>query len=144
MRQHLAAIAHRPWFGQECETRVPLHLQLVQAVPAASVGKSNAHAPGLPAHALPLPDLPGECVFDYARDCCDVEGKLSGLVSFRKLTCAIAFVKVELIKVEWSQQESMDTAVWTNARGRRRRDPSRLCPTFDGGSSFDASRRRRG
>ena len=35
-------------------------------------------------------------------------------MSFRKLATPVKFVKIELIKVEWSQQESMDTAIWTN------------------------------
>lgn len=114
IRQHVAATAKRPWFGFECETRLPIHLQLVEPAPETSQGRANVHAVGLPPHVLPLTDLAGECVFDYKTNCANIESKLGGLVSFRKVTAPIKFVKVELIKVEWSQQESLDTAVWTN------------------------------
>ncbi|KAH8062380.1 hypothetical protein JL722_3298 [Aureococcus anophagefferens] len=82
--------------------------------PKESRGKPNVHALGMPPHVLPLTDLNGECVLDYKTNCFNVEGRLSGLVSFRKLATPVKFVKIELIKVEWSQQESMDTAIWTN------------------------------
>lgn len=114
IRQHVAATAKRPWFGYDCEVRLPVHLQQIGAAPKESRGKPNVHALGMPPHVLPLTDLNGECVLDYKTNCFNVEGRLSGLVSFRKLATPVKFVKIELIKVEWSQQESMDTAIWTN------------------------------
>ncbi|KAH8098229.1 hypothetical protein JL720_1161 [Aureococcus anophagefferens] len=89
----------------------PADMRGAQGEPRQAQRPRAGHAA---AHVLPLTDLNGECVLDYKTNCFNVEGRLSGLVSFRKLATPVKFVKIELIKVEWSQQESMDTAIWTN------------------------------
>ncbi|KAK7253247.1 hypothetical protein SO694_00001175 [Aureococcus anophagefferens] len=117
IRHQIFAKAHKPWYsfsGGFVEARAPVHLLRVHSAPARSV----AALPGLPPpHILTLDDVaPGATVvFDYGKNCHDLDGAIAGDVVFRGLGDAkVAFAKVELVKVEFAELLSMDTAVWTS------------------------------
>ena len=53
-------------------------------------------------------------IFEYGKNCHDLDGAIAGDVVFTGLgDTKVAFAKVELVKVEFAELLSMDTAVWT-------------------------------
>ena len=65
-------------------------------------------------HALSLTDVEGDVTFDYGANCVDVAGTVAGRVVFANLKEKIHFVKLELVKGEFAEAGSADTAVWTS------------------------------
>ena len=116
IRHEVFASAKKPWYsfgGSAVQARQPVHLLKVGGAPGESVGaEAGAPAP----HVLALPDVGGGAVFDFGRNCFDLEATLEGAVAFAGLSAesAVAFVKLELVKVEVAELISADTAVWTN------------------------------
>lgn len=109
LRHQIYATAKKPWYsfsGGAVEGRLPVQLLHVRPAPTTSVGATP--------HALHLADVKGSATFDYGRNCANVKSVIAGAVVFADLKEKIHFAKLELIKGEFAENASADTAVWTS------------------------------
>ena len=108
LRHEIIATASKTWYsfgGGEVETRLPVHLVGPERIPRnVPEGRTT----------LKLSEFGDDgCSFTFDKTIHDIAGPgLSGEVTI-KGAAGVAFCKLELIKVEFADENSWDTQIWT-------------------------------
>lgn len=116
--QHvLLTSVSRPWYTYPIEHRWPVQFQKHSPAPPRSIGDANPDAfPGeAPApHVLPISDCDAICKFDYGCDAYNHDAVIRGQITITDVRTPIAKVLVELVRIEYADQEIDEHVVYSH------------------------------